>query len=100
MSNANFSVFDRLRQAQGNAHDLISMVLMLKPDGVMRIARRADMYLTLIRSALARQGGNLEVKIRFADGEQDVPAFATLAAAAAADGGVGQGTGPALSPGL
>jgi len=56
-----------LRQAQHRSQEVVGEILQINQAAVSKIERRADMYVSTLRSFVQAMGGDLEIIARFPD---------------------------------
>lgn len=64
-----------LRQAHQMSQECLAKILLTKQANVSRMERRADMYISTLRSYIEAMGGRLEIIARFPDGEVHINQF-------------------------
>lgn len=69
---------NELRQARGLSQKMLAEVLHVQQPAIAKIEKRADMYLSTLRSHIEAMGGELEVIARFPDGSVKISNFADL----------------------
>ena len=69
---------DALRQAQGCSQQRLAEQLHVQPAEIANIEQRTDLYLSALRSQVEAMGGQLEVIVRFPEGEVRVSHFSCL----------------------
>lgn len=70
---------DELRQARGLTQKELAEVLGVQQPSVARLEKRADMYLSTLRTHIEALGGELDVVARFPEGSVRITNFADLA---------------------
>ena len=73
---------NELRQARGLSQKMLAEVLHVQQPSIAKMERRADMYISTLRSHIEAMGGELEVIARFPDGSVKINNFSDLGAAA------------------
>src|SRR5512139_2847256 len=68
-----------LRRARGMSQKALAEMLHVQQPSIARLEKRADMYLSTLRSHIAAKGGRLEVIARFPDGAVKIRNFSDLA---------------------
>jgi transcriptional regulator with XRE-family HTH domain len=68
----------RLRQARGLTQVNLAKVLDVNQGAVSRMEKRADMYVSTLRSYIQAMGGQLQVKAIFPEGEVEIDQFEKL----------------------
>src|SRR3984957_3344926 len=76
----------RRRQARGLTQVNLAKVLDVNQGAVSRMEKRADMYVSTLRSYIQAMGGQLQVKAIFPEGEVEIDQFESLSEAG--DGGL------------
>lgn len=69
---------NELRQARGLTQKMLAEVLHVQQPSIAKMERRADMYLSTLRSHIEAMGGELEVIARFPDGAVKISNFTEL----------------------
>ena len=67
-----------LRQARKMSREQMAKNLPTKQSNVSRIEKRADMYISTLRSLIKAMGGDLEIVARFPDGSVRINQFEEL----------------------
>ncbi len=67
---------EALRRAQGCSQQRLAEQLHIQPSEIATIEKRTDLYLSALRSQIEAMGGQLEVIVRFPEGEVKVSHFA------------------------
>jgi predicted XRE-type DNA-binding protein len=70
-----------LRQARGLSQKMLAEVLHVQQPSIAKLEKRADMYISTLRSHIEAMGGELEVVARFADGAVKINNFTDIGAA-------------------
>ena len=65
-----------LRQARGLSQRMLAEVLHVQQPAIAKIEKRADMYISTLRSHIRAMGGELEITARFPDGSVRIGNFA------------------------
>ena len=73
-----------LRQARGLSQKMLAEVLHVQQPSIAKIEKRADMYISTLRSHIEAMGGQLEVVARFPEGAVKISNFADLGSSSAA----------------
>jgi DNA-binding transcriptional regulator YiaG len=68
-----------LRAARNLTQEHLSDVLGVKQSAVSKLERRADMYVSTLRSFIKAMGGDLEIRAVFPDGDVRITQFEALA---------------------
>ncbi len=68
---------DAFRQARGCSHERLAEQLDVQPSEIVTIEKRTDLYLSALRSQIEAMGGQLDVIVRFPDGEIKVSHFSS-----------------------
>ena len=76
---------NELRQARGLSQKALAEVLHVQQPSIAKLEKRADMYLSTLRSHIEAMGGELEVIARFPDGSVKISNFSDLGGEVAAD---------------
>ena len=69
---------NELRQARGLSQKMLAELLHVQQPSIAKLEKRADMYLSTLRSHIEAMGGELEVIARFPDGSVKISNFADL----------------------
>lgn len=69
---------NQLRQARGLSQKVLAEVLNVPLPSIAKMERRADMYISTLRSHIEAMGGQLEVIARFPDGSVKISNFADM----------------------
>ena len=69
---------NELRQARGLTQKMLAEVLHVQQPSIAKMEKRADMYLSTLRSHIEAMGGELEVIARFPDGAVKISNFTEL----------------------
>jgi DNA-binding XRE family transcriptional regulator len=69
-----------LRQARGLSQKMLAEVLHVQQPSIAKMEKRADMYLSTLRSHIEAMGGQLEIIARFPDGSVKISNLTDLAA--------------------
>ncbi len=67
-----------LRQAYQMSQVRLAELLSTKQANISRIERRADMYISTLRSYIEAMGGKLDIVARFPDGEVHINQFESI----------------------
>lgn len=67
-----------LRQARGLSQKMLAEVLHVQQPSIAKLEKRADMYISTLRSHIAAMGGELEIVARFPDGAVRITNFSDL----------------------
>jgi len=70
---------DELRRARGLSQKMLAEALHVQQPAIARLEKRADMYISTLRSHIEAMGGQLEVIARFPDGSVKIDTFCKLA---------------------
>ncbi len=74
---------NELRQARGLSQKMLAEVLHVQQPSIAKLEKRADMYISTLRSHIEAMGGELEVVARFPDGAVKISNFSELGKASA-----------------
>ncbi len=66
---------NELRQARGLSQKMLAEVLHVQQPSIAKIEKRADMYISTLRSHIEAMGGQLEIVARFPDGAIKISNF-------------------------
>jgi len=69
----------QLREARNLTQVNLANVLEINQGAVSRMEKRADMYVSTLRSFIQAMGGRLQVKAIFPEGEVEIDQFAAVA---------------------
>ena len=69
---------NELRRARGLTQKMLAEVLHMQQPSIAKMEKRADMYLSTLRSYIEAMGGELEVIARFSDGAVKISNFTEL----------------------
>jgi DNA-binding XRE family transcriptional regulator len=64
-----------LRLARGLSQEALAATLKVRQASISKLERRADMYISTLRSHIQAMGGELEIVARFPDGEVRISNF-------------------------
>ena len=64
-----------LRVARGLSQEALAATLKVRQASISKLERRADMYISTLRSHIQAMGGELEIVARFPDGEVRISNF-------------------------
>ncbi|WP_151639001.1 XRE family transcriptional regulator [Noviherbaspirillum aerium] len=67
-----------LRRARGLSQKALAEVLHVEQPAIAKIEKRADMYISTLRSHIEAMGGELEIVAKFPDGAVRIKNFVTL----------------------
>jgi len=76
---------NELRQARGLSQKMLAELLHVQQPSIAKLEKRADMYLSTLRSHIEAMGGELEVIARFPDGSVKISNFSDLGSTVTAD---------------
>ena len=76
---------NELRQARGLSQKMLAELLHVQQPSIAKLEKRADMYLSTLRSHIEAMGGELEVIARFPDGSVKISNFSDLGSNVTAD---------------
>ncbi len=69
---------NELRQARGLSQKMLAEILHVQQPAIAKIEKRADIYISTLRSHIEAMGGELEVVARFPDGAVKISNFSDL----------------------
>jgi ribosome-binding protein aMBF1 (putative translation factor) len=69
---------DELRRARGLSQKALADTLHVQQPAIAKIERRADMYISTLRSHIEAMGGVLEITAQFPDGSVKISNFSQL----------------------
>ena len=64
-----------LRLARGLSQETLAATLKVRQASISKLERRADMYISTLRSHIRAMGGELDIVARFPDGEVRISNF-------------------------
>jgi hypothetical protein len=67
-----------LRRARGLSQKALAALLHVEQPAIAKLERRADMYISTLRTHIEAMGGELEIIARFPDGAVKIQDFAAL----------------------
>ena len=67
-----------LRNARGLSQKMLAEALHIQQPAIAKLEKRADMYISTLRSHIEAMGGNLEVVARFPDGDVKISNFSHI----------------------
>lgn len=67
-----------LRQARQLSQETLGSALGASQSSISKLERRADMYLSTLRSYIEAMGGELEIRARFPDGDVRITQFSEI----------------------
>ena len=70
---------NELRQARGLSQKMLADVLHVQQPSIAKIEKRADMYISTLRSHIEAMGGEFEVVAWFPDGNVKISNFSDIA---------------------
>jgi len=74
---------DELREARRLTQDALAEILNVKQSAISKLERRADMYVSTLRSVVKGMGGELRIEAVFPDGRVTIKRFRGVDAPAA-----------------
>jgi ribosome-binding protein aMBF1 (putative translation factor) len=69
---------DELRRARGLSQKALAETLHIQQPAIAKMERRADMYISTLRSHIEAMGGVLEITAQFPDGSVKISNFSQL----------------------
>jgi ribosome-binding protein aMBF1 (putative translation factor) len=69
---------DELRNARGLSQKMLAEALGIQQPAVAKMEKRADMYISTLRSHIEAMGGQLEITARFPEGSVKISNFSRL----------------------
>jgi DNA-binding XRE family transcriptional regulator len=69
---------EELREARELTQTQLAQVLQVSQGAVSKVERRADMYISTLRSYVSAMGGDLQIRAVFPDGEVIINQFAEI----------------------
>jgi DNA-binding XRE family transcriptional regulator len=69
---------EELREARELTQTQLAQVLQVSQGAVSKVERRADMYISTLRSYISAMGGDLQIRAVFPDGEVIINQFAEI----------------------
>jgi DNA-binding XRE family transcriptional regulator len=76
---ASLAAMDHFREARDLTQTQLAIILEVSPDAIAEQERRADIYLSTLRSYVQAMGGELEIRAVFPTGESTIGQFSDLA---------------------
>ena len=67
-----------LRNARGLSQKMLAEALHIQQPAIAKLEKRADMYISTLRSHIKAMGGELEVIARFPDGDVKISNFSEI----------------------
>lgn len=67
-----------LRQARGLSQQMLADILNVQQPAIAKMERRADMYISTLRSHIEAMGGTLEITAKFEDREIKIKNFSEI----------------------
>ena len=67
-----------LRNARGLSQKMLAETLHIQQPAIAKLEKRADMYISTLRSHIKAMGGELEVIARFPDGDVKITNFSQI----------------------
>ncbi len=69
---------EELREARELTQTQLAQILQVSQGAVSKVERRADMYISTLRSYVSAMGGDLQIRAVFPDGEVIINQFAEI----------------------
>ena len=69
---------NELRNARGLSQKMLADALHIQQPAIAKLEKRADMYISTLRSHINAMGGELEVIARFPDGDVRISQFSQI----------------------
>ena len=69
---------NELRNARGLSQKMLAEMLNIQQPAVAKLEKRADMYISTLRSHIEAMGGELEIIARFPDGDVKISNFSHI----------------------
>jgi len=69
---------NELRNARGLSQKMLADALHIQQPAIAKLEKRADMYISTLRSHINAMGGELEVIARFPDGDVKISQFSQI----------------------
>jgi ribosome-binding protein aMBF1 (putative translation factor) len=69
---------DELRNARGLSQKMLAEALGIQQPAVAKMEKRADMYISTLRSHIEAMGGHLEITAHFPDGSVRIANFSQI----------------------
>jgi predicted transcriptional regulator len=69
---------NELRNARGLSQQMLAETLHVQQPAIAKLEKRADMYISTLRSHIKAMGGELEVIARFPDGDVKISNFSQI----------------------
>ena len=67
-----------LRRARGLSQEVLAKILNIKQPNIAKMEKRADMYISTLRSTIEAMGGTLDIMARFPDGTIKITNFSSI----------------------
>jgi DNA-binding XRE family transcriptional regulator len=69
---------NELRNARGLTQEMLAEALNIQQPAIAKMEKRADMYISTLRSHIRAMGGDLEITAKFPDGAVKISNFSQL----------------------
>jgi ribosome-binding protein aMBF1 (putative translation factor) len=69
---------DELRNARGLSQKMLAEALGIQQPAIAKMEKRADMYISTLRSHIEAMGGQLEITAHFPDGSVKIAGFSQI----------------------
>ena len=69
---------NELRNARGLSQQMLAETLHIQQPAIAKLEKRADMYISTLRSHIRAMGGELDIIARFPDGDVKISNFAQI----------------------
>jgi ribosome-binding protein aMBF1 (putative translation factor) len=67
-----------LRRARGLSQEVLAKILNIKQPNIAKMEKRADMYISTLRTTIEAMGGTLDIMARFPDGTIKITNFSSI----------------------
>jgi predicted XRE-type DNA-binding protein len=71
-------VFSEIRSSRGMSQEMLAKALHIKQPNVSKLEKRADIYISTLRSAIEAMGGTLEIVAHFPDAAVKITDFSSI----------------------
>ena len=69
---------NELRNARGLSQQMLAEAMHIQQPAIAKMERRTDMYISTLRSHIRAMGGDLEIIVRFPDGDVKTSNFSQI----------------------
>lgn len=71
-------IFSEIRRSRGMSQEMLAKALHIKQPNVAKLEKRADIYISTLRSAIEAMGGTLDIVAHFPDGAVKITNFSSM----------------------